>query len=95
MSKKFDVLERQLALGQEAELALAATAKLDAEREAQIVTGLVTFFRSEPWDERTAIRYVACLSELRARREELEHRARKAAEAREKLTTASQDAAEE
>lgn len=94
MNKKHDVLSEQLAFGQEAEHALQATSRLDAEREAQIVNELVAFFRAEPWDERKAIRYIAALSELRARREELIYRARKAVHAREQLT-ASDEAAKE
>jgi len=95
MTKKLDVLGEQIAFGHEAELALQATSRLDAEREAQIINELVAFFRAEPWDERKAIRYIAALSELRARREELIYRARKAAHAREQLATTPDGAAAE
>lgn len=64
---------------------LRAFGDLHASREQQTIGELVTWFRSEPWDERKAIRYIAVLSENRAQLEELEHRARKGEQARNTL----------
>ncbi len=46
------------------------------EREQQIVTSAIGEFRSTTLDSTRAIAYVAALSELRAFREEMEHRVR-------------------
>ena len=95
MSKALEVLSEQMARGGEAERMLQAFGGLHAQREQQIINELITFFRVSGWDERTAIRHVAALSENRAQKEELEYRARKAVEARATLhATASMDAAE-
>lgn len=80
-----DKLREQHAAGLKADMMLRAFGELHSDREAQTLTELIVWFRSEPWDERTAIRYIAILSENRAQREELEHRARKGTQARERL----------
>lgn len=82
---RVDVLAEQAARGGEAERMLQAFGGLHDEREKSAINELIMFFRSEPWDERTAIRYIAALSENRAQKEELEHRARKAVQARKEL----------
>lgn len=91
---RLDILSDQVARGGEAERMLQAFGGLHEERERKAINELIGFFRSEPWDERTAIRYIAALSENRAQKEELEYRARKAVHAREKLATESTDSAE-
>ena len=92
--QKMESLSEQIARGGEAERMLQAFGGLHQEREQAALNELITFFRTQPWDERTAIRYIAALSENRAQREELELRARRAVRAREQLATASTDAAE-
>lgn len=84
-AKQLDVLQGQHATGLKADMMLKAFGELHEEREQQTLTEMLKWFLSEPWDERTAIRYIAKLSENRAQREELEHRARKGAAARQAL----------
>lgn len=83
--RSLSLLAQQDSLGAQADSILDVIGNLHAEREAAAVTELITWFRSEPWDERTAIRYVAALSENRAQKEELEYRSRKGSDARKKL----------
>lgn len=96
MSKpsKLEKLQSQHSAGLKADMMLKAFGGLHAEREKQSVDALITWFRSEPWDERTAIRYIAVLSENRAQWEELEFRARKGVQAREALFGAQSTADE-
>lgn len=82
---KAEVLKEQHAAGLKASMMLRAFGTLHDDREKQIVNDIITFFRCEPWDERTAIRLIAALSENRAQHEELEHRARKGEQARNRL----------
>lgn len=92
--RQAEILEAQIDAGRRARALLGAgLAELHAEREGQVLDKLIAWFRSEPWDDRTAVRYIALLSENRAQREEIEHRARKAEEAARKLY--STDTAEE
>lgn len=90
---KAEVLKGQHAAGLKADLMLRAFGDMHNTREKQIVDALIAWFLTNPWDERTAIRYIAKLSENRAQREELELLARKGTEARAALfggeTTAS------
>jgi hypothetical protein len=79
---KVEVLQGQHSAGLKADMMLKAFGTLHNDREKQIINELITFFRAQPWDERTAIRYISALSENRAQQEELEHRARKGVQAR-------------
>jgi hypothetical protein len=83
--KTAEKLREQHAAGLKADILLRATQELYGQREEQTLRELIAWFRSEPWDERTAIKYIAVLNENRAQREELEHRARKGTEARARL----------
>lgn len=83
--KKLDVLAGQHAAGLKADMMLKAFGDLHDTREKQIVDEMIVWFISEKWDERTAIRYLAKLSENRAQKDELELRARKGVQAREAL----------
>jgi hypothetical protein len=82
---KAEVLRGQHAAGLKADMMLRAYGEMHATREKQIVDELIAWFVSQDWDERTAIRYIAKLSENRAQHEELEHRARKGIQARSTL----------
>lgn len=91
-------LQSQHAAGLKADLMLRAYGDLHDERERRTVNELITWFRSEKWDERTAIRLIAALNENRAQKEELEHRSRKGSQARQRLfggPTAEPDSAAE
>jgi hypothetical protein len=87
--KKLDVLQGQHAAGLKADMMLHAFGDLHDAREKQIVNELIVWFISADWDERTAIRYIAKLSENRAQRDELELRARKGVSARDALFNSS------
>lgn len=76
------IIERNLALGRDAQRILEATGALHEEREKQLLKDLIAWYLSEPWDERTAIKFVAQLAENRSQQDTLEFRARKGAEAR-------------
>ena len=78
-------LREQHAAGLKADLMLKAFGELHADREKQTIKEMIDWFLTHDWDERTAIRYIAKLSENRAQREELEYRARKGTQARNTL----------
>ena len=78
-------LKDQHASGLKADMMLRAFGELHDDREKQTLRELIVWFRSEPWDEKTAVRYIAILSENRAQKEELEHRSRKGSQARNRL----------
>ena len=95
-----DILESQVSDGNRAaEVLRAASASCPTcsqstptifhQREAQIMNELVRWFRAgvegNNLDPHVAVRYAAALSEVRAFREEMEHRARKGTEAQQKL----------
>jgi hypothetical protein len=82
---KADILQGQHAAGLRADGMLRAFGALHADREKQIIDELLAWFISKDWDERTAIRYIAKLSENRSQQEELEHRSRKGTQARSTL----------
>lgn len=88
-----DILATNYALGRDAERILQATGSLHAEREQQLIKDMLVWFNNNPWDERTALRFVSQLSENRLQQMTLESRARTGALARAKLfgnqTTAS------
>lgn len=79
---KLEVLQGQHAAGLKADMMLKAFGTLHDEREKQGLKELLDWFITQPWDERTAIRFIAKLSENRAQKEELELRARKGIDAR-------------
>lgn len=83
--KKLDILAGQHAAGLKADMLLKHMGSMHDEREAQIVNDLISWFLSKEWDEKTAIRYIALLSENRSNRDELIRRAQKGAHAREAL----------
>jgi hypothetical protein len=89
--KTIDVLQGQHAAGLKADLMLKAFGTLHADREKQIVDEMIVWFISKEWDERTAVRYLAKLSENRAQKDELELRARKGVTAREALFNGDAD----
>lgn len=82
---KAEVLKNQHAAGLKSAMMLRAFGTLHTDREKQIVDEMIAWFISQPWDERTAVRYLAKLSENRAQWDELEHRARKGEQARNTL----------
>ena len=88
--KKLDVLASQHAIGLKADMLLKHMGAMHDEREQQIVNDLISWFLSEKWDEKTAIRYVALLSENRSNKVELIRRARKGAQARAALFGAAE-----
>lgn len=79
---KEEILRGQHAAGLKADMMLKAFGDLHHEREQQGLKELLDWFITQPWDERTAIRYIAKLSENRSQKEELELRARKGVSAR-------------
>jgi hypothetical protein len=110
-SKTLTVIEAQLAAGVQAEKILQAAQDrcpictggegptLFHQREAQIVNELILWFRAgvegNHLDPQIAVRYAAALSEVRALREELEHRVRKGRDAQKTLVTADTAATSE
>lgn len=82
---KIEVLQGQHAAGLKADMMLKAFGDLHTTREKQIIDELIAWFISNDWDQLTAIRYIAKLSENRAQHQELEHRARKGVAARDAL----------
>lgn len=79
------VIERNYSVGRHASNILEATGELHAEREEQLLSEMIVWFENQPWDERTAVRYIASLVENRRQKETLEYRAKKGFEARAKL----------
>jgi cell division septal protein FtsQ len=86
--------DRVIDEGQQAHIILNhGMAGILAAREAQIVAEAITTFRGNELTEAMALRYFACISEVRALTEELEHRARRGDRALAALATGDQPAA--
>lgn len=83
--KKAAVLNAVHHKGMAADAALRIIGNLHDEREAQILSDMFTWFCTQPWDERFAIKHLSAFAENRAQKAELEERSRKGAEARAKL----------
>ena len=92
--EKSEKLQAQHASGLKANLMLKAYGTLHADREKQIIDELISWFVSNDWDQLTAIRYIAKLSENRSQHDELAYRARKGIAARSTLFGGAKTTAE-
>ena len=73
-----DALAKQMQEGREAQEALEILRPVYARREVEILRQLIGWFRAEPWDERTALKFIASLAECRSLLDDLEQKARMA-----------------
>lgn len=88
-----DKLGEQLEGGRRSE-ALISAGLLDllAERESGAINEMIRWFRGEgALDPSVGLRYIAVLNEVYAQREEIEYRAKKAAQARAELYGGKKD----